>query len=85
MLARIDAVLGFDRATELSRIKAPTLVMTAADDIVIPFYFSEALARAIPQAELKVFPRGGHSFNRVVRREFNHALQRFLVANTPAG
>jgi len=82
MLARIDAVLGFDRSAELSRIKAPTLIMAAADDMVIPLYFSQALARAIPRAELKVFPTGGHSFNRVVSREFNHAVLRFLLANT---
>jgi aminoacrylate hydrolase len=83
MLRRIDAILGFDYAAELGRIKAPTLIMAADDDIVVPCYCGEGLSRAIPGAELKLFPSGGHCFNRVVPREFNHALLPFLTANTP--
>jgi pimeloyl-ACP methyl ester carboxylesterase len=57
--------------------------MAADDDIVVPCYCGEGLSRAIPGAELKLFPSGGHCFNRVVPREFNHALLPFLTANTP--
>src|SRR6516165_5756990 len=51
--SRMDAMLAFDRTSDLSRIKAPTLVIGAEDDIVTPSYFSEELARLIPGAEVK--------------------------------
>jgi len=57
-MSRIDAILAFDRTEQLARIKTPTLVVGAEDDIVTPAYFSEELARLIPGAEIKIFPRG---------------------------
>jgi aminoacrylate hydrolase len=84
MVSRIEALMAFDRASELGRIKAPTLVIGAADDNVTPAYYSEALARAIPHAELKLFATGGHCFTQVMARDFNQAVLPFLQANTPA-
>ena len=81
--ARIDAMLAFDRTSELGRIKAPTLVIGAEDDIVTPAYYAEELARLIPGAEIKLFPRGGHFLNQVRSREFNNAVLPFLVSHTP--
>lgn len=82
--SRIDAMLAFDRTGDLARIKLPTLVVGAEDDIVTPAYFAEELARLIPGAEIKIFPRGGHFLNQVRAREFNVAVLPFLVANTPS-
>ncbi|HZT88346.1 MAG TPA: alpha/beta fold hydrolase [Stellaceae bacterium] len=81
--SRIDAILAFDCTAGLPRIKAPTLVVGAEDDIVTPAYFSEELARLIPGAEIKIFPRGGHALPHVRAREFNNAVLPFLVSNTP--
>jgi len=81
---RIDAMLAFDRTSELGRIKTPTLVIGAEDDIVTPAYFSEELARLIPGAEVKLFPRGGHFLTHVRPREYNNAVLPFLVSHTPA-
>ena len=81
--SRIDAVLAFDRTSELARIKIPTLVIGAEDDIVTPAYFSEELARLIPAAEIKIFPRGGHFLTQVRAREFNNAVLPFLISHTP--
>ncbi|MEI9986501.1 MAG: alpha/beta fold hydrolase [Aliidongia sp.] len=50
---------------------------------VTPAYYSEALARAIPNAELKMFGAGGHCFTYVMPRDFNQAVLPFLQANTP--
>ncbi|HVJ52487.1 MAG TPA: pyrimidine utilization protein D [Aliidongia sp.] len=83
MVSRIEAVMAFDRTADLGKIKAPTLVVGAADDNVTPAYYSEALARAIPNAELKMFPSGGHCFTQVMPRDFNQAVLPFLQANTP--
>jgi aminoacrylate hydrolase len=81
--SRIDAVLAFDRTEELGRIRTPTLIVAAQDDVVTPAYCSEELARRIPGAEAKFFPHGGHYFNQVVPREFNQAVLPFLAAHTP--
>ena len=82
-MSRIDAILAFDRTAELGRIRTPTLVVAAQDDAVTPAYFSEQLARAIPGAEAKFLPQGGHSFPHTMAREFNHAVLPFLAAHTP--
>ena len=80
-LSRIDAILAFDRTADLPKIKAPTLIVGADDDAVTPAYQSEALARTIPTAELKMFSKGGHCFPQVLARDFNHAVLRFLQAH----
>jgi aminoacrylate hydrolase len=80
---RIDAIVAFDRTAQLGRIKTPTLVVGAVDDVITPSYFSEELARRIPGAELKLFPKGGHCFTQVLARDFNNAVLPFLSAHTP--
>lgn len=82
--SRIDAVLAFDGSEYLGRIKTPTLVIGAEDDLVTPVYFAEELARSIPGAEVKIFPRGGHFLTQVLAREFNAAVLPFLLSHTPA-
>jgi len=84
VISRIDAILAFDRSSELSRIRTPALIVAAQDDIVTPPYFSEELARLIPGAEVKFFPQGGHCFSQVLSREFNQAVLPFLGAHTPS-
>jgi aminoacrylate hydrolase len=82
--SRIDAIMAFDRTADLGRIRTPTLVLAAQDDVITPAYFSEDLARRIPGAEAKFFPQGGHDFPQVVPREFHQAVLPFLQAHTPA-
>lgn len=84
VMSRIDAILAFDRTEELRRVRTPTLIVAAQDDIVTPAYFSEELARLIPGAEVKFFPQGGHCFSQVAPREFNQAVLPFLTAHTPS-
>jgi aminoacrylate hydrolase len=84
VLSRIDAILAFDRTADLARIRTPSLVIAAQDDVVTPAYFSEELARTIPGAEAKFFAQGGHCFTQVMAREFNQAVLPFLEAHTPS-
>jgi aminoacrylate hydrolase len=84
VMSRIDAILAFDRTSELARIRVPALVVAAQDDLVTPAYFSEELARRIPGAEAKFFAHGGHYFPQVLPREFCQAVKPFLAAHTPA-
>ena len=46
--------------SEISRIRAPTLVMCGAEDQATPPHRSEAIARAIPRAKLVVIDGVGH-------------------------
>jgi aminoacrylate hydrolase len=79
VLSRIEAIMRFDRREQLSSMRTPTLVSVAVDDAVTPLYFSQALAKAIPGAKLKVFEAGGHLLYHVVDREYTQAMLDFLA------
>ena len=78
VLSRIEAIMRFDRREQLGAIRTPTLVSVAIDDNVTPAYYSEALAKAIPGAKLKVFEKGGHLLYHVIDREYTQAVLDFL-------
>ena len=65
--SRIDAILAFDRTEQLGRIKTPTLVVGAEDDIITPAYFSEELARLIPGRRSRSFRAAGSASPRCGR------------------
>ena len=46
----------------LPQIKAPTLVVTGAKDVLIPAKNSEIIAAQIPGAKLHMIPNVGHAF-----------------------
>jgi aminoacrylate hydrolase len=80
VLRRIAAIQRFDRRDELHRIRTPTLVIAAGDDMVTPAYFSEEIGRLIRGAETVILPDGGHFYPNV-RPEITVAhLLRFLDA-----
>ena len=60
----IGALLGMaersDAVGELGGISVPTLVITGADDILIPAAESDKLAKGIPGSKLQVIPHAGH-------------------------
>lgn len=58
--SKIDAVVRFDRTRDLHRIRVPTFVNTAVDDLICPPYFSRALVESIPGARLGIVAKGGH-------------------------
>lgn len=83
----VSALLGMaerpDERGHLKKIRVPTLVVTGADDIVIPPSESTDMAEAIPNAELVVIPHAGHlvAFEQSVA--FNRALMLWLEAHGP--
>ena len=77
-VGRIDALLAFDRRADLGRITTPTLILSADNDCIIPTYYAETLARAIPAARLQVLHGGGHAFNKTRAEEFNRLVLAFL-------
>lgn len=82
VLSRIEAIMRFDRRRDLPSIGVPTLVSVAVDDNVTPLYFSQALAKAIPGAKLKVFERGGHLPYQVIDAEYNRMVLDFLASDS---
>ena len=78
-LARIDMLLTFDRAEELAGIRAPTLIIGASDDAIVPISHSHDLARRLPQARL-IEMQGGHFLPQTQTARYVDELQVFLGA-----
>lgn len=77
-----------DATPRLGRIWLPTLVITGAEDTLIPPSESEALARSIPGADLEIIPDAGHLVAFEQAEAFNDRLAAWLgrlTAPSPAG
>ena len=79
-LERIRMLARTDRSKELAGIAAPTLIIGAPDDPMVPFYQSEQLAAAIPGARLERIA-GSHFFPRVRPDRFATIVGDFLEEN----
>jgi aminoacrylate hydrolase len=75
--SRLRMILAFDRSADLARIAAPTLVIGAGDDALVPFGMQRALAAAIEGAELAEMT-GGHFFPLVDPAGFAERVLGFL-------
>jgi 3-oxoadipate enol-lactonase len=62
----------------MSNVSCPTLVICGAEDVLTPPAESEAMAAAIPGAELVMVPGAGHLSNLEAPMAFTDALTRFL-------
>lgn len=80
-LAQIDASLGHDVHERLGAIAAPTLVISGAEDIMVPPRLGSDLAARIPGARFLEIPEAGHSVNLEAQRPFNEAVLAFLQAH----
>ena len=76
--ARADAVLNFDSDEWAEDVNCPTLVMGAKDDVMTPFYFSEALSKSIAQSQLYALDTGGHYFPRTRPKQMTDVIINFL-------
>jgi len=66
-------------ADRLGMIKAPTLVITGAEDRLIKPTSSEVIASLVPGAKLVKVPGGGHSIHVEMSGEFNREVLEFLI------
>jgi aminoacrylate hydrolase len=78
LLARMDAILAFDGASELGRIRAPTRVVCAEDDRIVPVNHSKRIAAGIRGSELRLLPYGGHFPQVAASDSYNALLMEFL-------
>jgi len=76
--SRIDAILAFDRTADLPRVRTPTLILCAKDDVLTPPYYSRELARLIPGAEHVELDRGGHCASETNTAAFERAVLDFI-------
>jgi pimeloyl-ACP methyl ester carboxylesterase len=67
-----------DRTARLTELRVPTLVLHGTADPIVGVSGGEALARAIPDATLRVFPGMGHDLPAALWPEFADAI----AANT---
>jgi pimeloyl-ACP methyl ester carboxylesterase len=75
---QFEAASRHDAYDRLDRIKAPTLVLTGEEDVLIPPGNSKILAKRIPYAELLVIPGGGHQIMIEQPQSCNQAIVAFL-------
>lgn len=68
-----------DSMAMLPGVAVPTLVITGADDQMIPVDESRRMAAAIPGATLVIVPGAGHLANLEQPEAFNAALTQFLA------
>lgn len=75
---QLQAALDFDAEARVSKIRAPTLVITGDADVIVPHENSLNLAARIPGATLRVFEGGSHTFFIERADEFNRAVIDFI-------
>lgn len=69
----------YDIRGELHKITAPTLVIGARHDWICPPEFSEEIANAIPNADLRIFEHSGHSIRADEPEALLDAIAGFIV------
>ncbi|MBV9236833.1 MAG: alpha/beta fold hydrolase [Xanthobacteraceae bacterium] len=75
--ARVRMLFAHDRLADLPRITAPTLVLGAPDDMIVPIAHSREIAGRIPGAAFHALT-GGHFFPRTQTKQFAETVSRFL-------
>jgi pimeloyl-ACP methyl ester carboxylesterase len=75
----LRAIVTTDFRAHLPQIDVPVLVITSSHDQVVPPAVSEALAQAIPGAELVTIPRAGHLSNIEQSDLFNQSVGAFVA------
>lgn len=75
---RIAALAAFDVDDRLGDVAVPTLVLAAADDMLVPPKCSTRLSLGIPDARLQVMRWGGHACNVTDPKTFNRIVLDFL-------
>ncbi len=81
LMARIEALAGFDIVSALKDIHVPILVLSATDDMLVPHRSSRLLSDGLPNVMPVEMPWGGHAVNVTATHAFNDHLLSFLIAH----
>jgi pimeloyl-ACP methyl ester carboxylesterase len=82
---QLEATYTLNTFDRLKEIKAPTLVITGAADVLIPAKNSEIIAAQIPGAKVHLIPGVGHAFMSEGRDEFMKVFVPFVRSHPMAG
>jgi 3-oxoadipate enol-lactonase len=74
----LRALSGFDARVELSKVKAPVLVLHGEHDLLLPVQDSRDLAALMPHAKFEVIPQHGHCVNVENPAQFVSILSSYL-------
>jgi 3-oxoadipate enol-lactonase len=74
-----DAILAHDTLDRLERLRCPTLVSVADQDILVPPRFSHTIAQRVAGAELKTIADAGHAYMWERADVFNAMCLEFLA------
>jgi pimeloyl-ACP methyl ester carboxylesterase len=77
------ACAAHDALHRLGRLALPALVVAGGEDRLMPLHHAEALAKAIPGAELAVLPDAGHLVHLEAPEAFAREVMQFLAAGGP--
>jgi len=75
----------YDLKADLPKVTVPTLVTVGRRDWVTPVSSSETIASLMPNAELVVFERSGHSPQVEERELFQQTMREFIDRAVPVG
>lgn len=76
--SRLRAALEFNLRARLPSIRVPALVVTAADDQVVPHAMACEVARALPDARIAALESGGHYCALACADRYNALVSEFL-------
>jgi aminoacrylate hydrolase len=79
VLRRIQAIEAFDLTAMIPAVTAPTLIVAARDDVLVPCTCSIALADQLPKVRLELRDQGGHACNITDPAGFNAIMTAFLL------
>jgi aminoacrylate hydrolase len=79
MEKRIDAARTFDCREWIGEVKVPVLLVSAADDLLVPWICAGDLAERLPHADQRSFSWGAHAFNVTAADEFNREVGNWLA------
>lgn len=82
LIARIEALANFNIVSSLKDIHVPVLVISAADDMLVPQRSSRLLSDTLPNVMPVEMPWGGHAVNVTATKRFNEHLMSFLIAHS---
>ena len=83
VLRRIQAVEAFNLTAAIAAITAPTLVVAARDDVLVPCTCSISLADQLPEVRLHLLDHGGHACNITDPAGFDELVRGFLLPTLP--
>lgn len=75
---RLNAIMSFDTRPLTPRIAVPTLIVTGADDQLMPAWFGREMSEGIPDTTLVALDGGGHMLPETRRDAVANAIATFM-------